>query len=173
MSKGPFVASQFVPTQRNTAEDKAKFGNTYLHFVDAGFQRSLFTKQFYNRLSNCFYHIAHYNIHGFYEVWFTCLSDQLRFLKHTLEFPCYGDPAYTFSDVEREIQREVRRRNYESRYELRVTEERQAIGLALLKRLEAKYRVPASQPDSFPPEIEQSVSPESEPGVPPAQASLF
>jgi hypothetical protein len=60
MSKGPFVASQFVSTQWNTAEQKAKFGNTYLHFVDSGFERSLFTKQFYSRLSNCFFHIAHY-----------------------------------------------------------------------------------------------------------------
>ena len=54
MPKGPFVAAQFVPTQWNTAEAKAKFGNTYLHFVDAEFQRSLFTKQFYNQLSNFF-----------------------------------------------------------------------------------------------------------------------
>jgi hypothetical protein len=45
MPKGPFVASQFVPTQWNTAEAKARFGNTYLHIVDADFQRSLFTKQ--------------------------------------------------------------------------------------------------------------------------------
>jgi hypothetical protein len=173
MPKVPFVAAQFVPTQWNTAEAKAKFGNTYLHFVDSEFQRSLFTKQFYNQLSNCFFHVAHYNLHGFYEVWFTGLANRLRFLEHTLEFPCYGDPAYTFSDVEREIQREVRRRNYVERYELQVAEERQAIELALLKQLEAKYRMPASLPHCFSPAEGPSVDVANEPGVLPAQASLF
>jgi hypothetical protein len=60
MPTGPFTAAQFVSTQWNTAEGKAKFGNTYLHFVDSEFKRTLFTKQFYNQLSNCFFHIAHY-----------------------------------------------------------------------------------------------------------------
>jgi hypothetical protein len=60
MPTGPFTAAQFVSTQWNTTEGKAKFGNTYLHFVDSEFKRTLFTKQFYNQLSNCFFHIAHY-----------------------------------------------------------------------------------------------------------------
>ena len=173
MPQGPFVAAQFVPTQWNTAEAKAKFGNTYLHFVDSEFQRSLFTKQFYNQLSNCFFHIAHCNVHGFYEVWFRALADRLRFLKHTLEFPCYGDPSYTFSDVEREIQREVRRRNYVERYEIRAAEERQALEMALLRQLEAKYKMPASQPCNLSPVEAQPANAASEPAVLPVQASLF
>lgn len=173
MPKGPFDAAQFVPTQWNTAEAKARFGNTYLHFVDAEFQRSLFTKQFYNQLSNCFFHIAHYSVHGFYEEWFTTLADRLRFLKHTLEFPCYGDPSYTFSDVEREIQREVRKRQYVERYEVRVVEETQALEVALLKQLEAKYRTAASVPSGLSPVEGQSADVANEPEVSPVQASLF
>ncbi len=65
-------------------------------------------------------HNAHYNRTQFYEEWFSSLAAQVRFLKHTLRFPCYGDPEYTFSDVERAIQREVVDRNYLARYELRL-----------------------------------------------------
>ena len=60
MSNGPFSASQFIPTKWSTAEDKARFGNTFLHFVESDFARSLFVEKFYSRLSNCFSHIAHY-----------------------------------------------------------------------------------------------------------------
>jgi hypothetical protein len=54
----PFDGPQFVPTQWDTAADKAAFGNTYLQFIESGWNRNLFTKKFYQRLSNCFGHIA-------------------------------------------------------------------------------------------------------------------
>jgi hypothetical protein len=60
MPKGPFDSSQFDPTEWNSASDKAAFGNTLLHFIESDWKRSLFTKSFYQRLSNCFGHIAHY-----------------------------------------------------------------------------------------------------------------
>jgi len=44
MPKGPFNASQFIATEWNSAADKAAFGNTYLHFIESGWKRSLFTK---------------------------------------------------------------------------------------------------------------------------------
>ena len=64
----------------------------------------------------------------------------MRFLEHTLRFPCYGDPEFTFSDVEREVQRELRSRNYLARYQLRLAEEQRAAELTLLQHLEGKYR---------------------------------
>jgi hypothetical protein len=82
MPKGPFTASLFVPTEWSTAADKAAFGNTLLHFVESEWKRGLFTKGFYQRLSNCFRHIAHYDINGSYETWFTCDKDRLGFLKN-------------------------------------------------------------------------------------------
>jgi hypothetical protein len=138
MPKSPFNANQFLATQWNSAEDKAAFGNHFLQFVDAGFPRNLFTKGLYNRLSMCFQNIAHYNIHGFYEEWFTTPNDQLRFLIHTMQSPCYGDPAFTYSDVETAIQTEIRRRNYAESYRFRAAEVQRSAELELLQRLERK-----------------------------------
>ncbi len=56
--------------------------------------------------------------------------------------PCYGDPEYTFSDVERAIQREIVDRNYLAQYELRLAEKQQATNLALLRQSENRYRAP-------------------------------
>ena len=73
----------------------------------------------------------------------------LRFLRHTLAWPCWGDPEFTFCDVERAIQQEIRKRNYLARYELRAAEAVRSGEMETLKRLEAKYRTVAShQPDA-------------------------
>jgi len=76
--------SEFVPTKFSTAQDKADFGNTFLHFIESEWARTAFSKSFYNRLSMCFSHIAHYDAAGFYATWFTTDADRLRFLRHTL-----------------------------------------------------------------------------------------
>jgi hypothetical protein len=71
MPKGPFLPSEFVPTKFSTALDKADFGNAFLHFIESEWKETLFTKTFYNRLSNTFGHIAHFNRTTFYSTWFT------------------------------------------------------------------------------------------------------
>ncbi len=139
MAKGPFSADQLVPTAWSTAEEKAKFGNTFLRFVESNFDRKLFTKSFYQRLSNCFSHIAHYNIFGFYNTWFERDFDRLEFLKHTLRYPCYGDPKFTYSDVERAVQGELERRNLVPVYEQRIAAVRRTHELRELERLKQKY----------------------------------
>ena len=58
----------------------------------------------------------------------------MRFLEKTLKWPCWGDPEYTFSDVERAIQQEVRKRNYLARYQLRVAEAERAREMETLRR---------------------------------------
>lgn len=170
MSKRPFIASEFVATKFSSAAEKAEFGNALLHFIDSGFARNLFTDRLYGRLSNCFGHIARYNSTGFYEEWFLSLTAQVRFLEHTLRFPCYGDPEFTFSDVESEVQREVRNRNYLPRYRLLLAEEQRGAELILLERLERKYRCPAKgleeHPASAPP-------PDGGEAVEPVQGLLF
>ncbi|MDR5727411.1 MAG: hypothetical protein RB191_08295 [Terriglobia bacterium] len=170
MPKGPFLPSDFAATKFSTAADKAEFGNSLLRFIESEWQVALFTKTLYNRLSMCFGHIAHQNRAQFYEEWFSLLAAQVRFLKHTLKFPCYGDPEYTFSDVELEIQREIGSRNYLARYELRLAEERQKADLALLKQLEGKYRTRAGgrEQESQPPD-----SPAVESPSVPVQGVLF
>ena len=96
----------FTPTQWETAEQKEKFFNQFVRFVNGGFKMSLFPKWFYQRLSMCFGHIAHYNQGGFYEEWFSDSGD--RFLSHCLSYRVCGDPEYTYSDVEKELQKWIR-----------------------------------------------------------------
>jgi hypothetical protein len=170
MPKGPFLPSDFTATKFSTAADKAEFGSTLLRFIESDWAPALFTKRFYNRLSMCFGHIAHYNRTQFYEEWFSSLAAQVRFLKHTLRFPCYGDPEYTFSDVEKAIQREIVNRNYLARYELRLVERQQTSDLALLRQLESKYRRPVGERDQ---ELRNTVPPVDQTPVTPIQRSLF
>ena len=96
-----FTAEQFIPTEWNTAEDKAWFANHFIRFVQSDFNWSIFYKKFYTRLMNTFGHIAHYNRLGFYETFFTKEKDKERFIAKTLAFPCYGQPEYTYCDVEK------------------------------------------------------------------------
>jgi hypothetical protein len=170
MPKGPFLPSDFTATKFSTAADKAEFGNTLLRFIESEWASALFTKRFYNRLSMCFGHIAHYNRTQFYEEWFSTLAAQVRFLKHALRFPCYGDPEYTFSDVERAIQREIGNRNHVARYELRLAEEQQATDLALLSQLESKYRAPVGGRDQ---KHQLTAPPADQTPSTPVQGSLF
>ena len=176
MAKGPFSPSEFVPTEFSTAADKADFGNTFLHFLDADCERNLFTKKFYNRLSMTFGHIAHYDIHGFYGTWFTADHHKAAFVQRTLRWPCHGDAKFTFSDVEYAIQRVVRQRNYLAHYELRASDALRSAEVRELERLEAKYRTPTMThgedvvQDHTRPAPEDSEQP---PGAVPVQASLF
>ena len=55
-----FEPHQFIATQWNSAEDKAKFANALMTFIANEFPRRSFTKSLYQRLSNTFGHIAHY-----------------------------------------------------------------------------------------------------------------
>lgn len=99
-----FKAEQFTPTKWESSAQKAKFANHMVKFIDSGFKRTIFPKWFYNRLSMCFGHIAHYNINGFYNVWFETKEDQQNFIYNILNWHCCGDPEYTYSDVEKSIQ---------------------------------------------------------------------
>lgn len=176
MRKGPFLPEDFLPTKFSTAEDKTAFGNTLLHFLEQGCKRELFTSSLYDRLSNCFEHIAHCDRETFYEFWFRTDQDRLRFVQHTLRGRCWPNPAFTFSDVERAIQREIESRGYLARYELQAAVNEHSREMEILQRLEAKYRSAAMPRPAY---EEQSMAPvfeRSEIGagmVPPVQASLF
>ena len=173
MRKALFTADEFIPTAFSTAEDKAAFGNHFFRFIESEWKQTVFTKGFYNRLSMCFSHIAHYNLHEFYAEWFAEDARRLDFLRHTLAYPCYGGAAYTFCDVERAIISELRRRNLVAQYEARVAADVRARELAQLERLQAKYSavpvvvVPVTAPPSHPPQHRPR------PQTAPVQISLF
>jgi hypothetical protein len=106
----------YTPTQWSSAEDKEKFAAQFRKFVAGDFNRKDFPKWFYNRLNQTFGHIAHYNLDGFYDTFFTCARDKLQFIEQTLDWSCVGDPAFTFSDVERDLQRWVKEQDFLSYY---------------------------------------------------------
>lgn len=106
--KKVFTPEQFKASKFSSAADKAKFANHFIHFMGKGYPRSLFPKWFYTRLSMCFGHIAHYHQEGFYSEFFTTELRQCNFIRITMNYPCYGDPEYTYSDVEKAIQEYLR-----------------------------------------------------------------
>ncbi len=134
-----FCPSQFTPTKWQTAEDKARFAKQFVRFVQNDFAIRYFTENFYRRLSNTFGNIAHYNRAGFWDTFFTTTSDTLRFLEQTLQHPCYGDPAWTYSDVERALQAWLKADGTLERYRHRLAEETKAVERAQLARLQRKY----------------------------------
>jgi len=94
----------FTPTQHSTAADKEKFLQHFHRFVLSGYKWTLFHKWFYVRLSMTFGHIAHYDRRGFYSTFFTSPEGIEGFWCVTMGYPCSGDPAYTYCDVEKVIQ---------------------------------------------------------------------
>jgi hypothetical protein len=94
----------FTPTEFSTITDKEHFCEQFQRFVSKGYKKTMFPKWFYTRLSMSFGHIAHYNQGGFYETFFVSDIGEQNFIEQTLAYPCYGDPAFTYSDVERYLQ---------------------------------------------------------------------
>lgn len=88
-------------TQWSTIQDKEKFIKQFERFVKSGYKRTLFPKWFYQRLSCMFGFIAHFNQNGFYSEKFSTPQRIEDFKTRIREWTCYGDPTYTFSDVER------------------------------------------------------------------------
>jgi hypothetical protein len=139
MSNKRFQAESFTPTKWSTAEEKSKFANRLLAFIAADCPESKFTKAFYNRLSQCFGFVAHYDRAGFLAEFFACTADKLRFVRCLTECPCYGSPEFTFSDVERAISVEIRSMNYVDAYEAKLARETETRERQQLAALQAKY----------------------------------
>lgn len=100
--------NQLTATQCYSVEQKKKFVDHFVRFVNSGYKHTLFFDWFYKNLSNTFGHIAHYNKHGFYAEFFESQEGLERFWKHVMQHGCYGDPAYTFVDCEIAIREHYR-----------------------------------------------------------------
>jgi len=134
-----FSHNDFTATKFNSAEDKAKFANHLIKFIQNDFPERMFYKWFYERLSNCFGHIAHYNICGFYEKWFRTTSDKIDFLYNILDHPCYGHAEYTYSDVEKAIKSWLSMTDYLQKLKNRLKDEDEKHERYVYETLKAKY----------------------------------
>lgn len=130
---------KYTPTDFSTSADKEKFEKQFKKLVESGFKRSMFPKWFYTRLSMCFGHIAHYNQEGFYQTWFIDTRWQYEFLEATVKYPCYGDPAYTYSDVEKVLVAWIEEKKFLHIYGGKLIEEIEAQEVKELARLKNKY----------------------------------
>ena len=144
--------ARFIPTQWSSAEDKAQFGDRLLRFIADDCPERLFTKSLYQRLNLSFGHIAHYNRAGFYDYFFSDRHGRIEFLDQTSSFRCYGDPAFTFSDLERAVVGRLRRSGILDWQRRLLTQETAAREKTLLAALLAKHGAPttARAPAPFP-----------------------
>ena len=129
----------YTATEWSTVADKEKFERQFKRFVLSGFKQTQFPKWFYNRLSNCFSHIAHYNQDGFFHVWFSTTEKQKAFLINAARHPCYGQPEYTFCDVEKVLQRWIKDSGLVEKYSVQVAFETELRERELLATLKSKY----------------------------------
>jgi len=145
-----FTAAEFMPTQWASADDKAKFANALMKFIAAEFPRQSFTQPFYRRLSNTFGHIAHGNLTGFYGAFFERDFDKVVFLEQTLSWPHFGDPTFTFSDVEDAVKRRLRAAKVIDIFRMLEADATRRRELATLARLQEKYGARTLPPDPAP-----------------------
>lgn len=134
-----FEPTQFKDTQYDDAATKAAFANQFAAFVERGFPHHLFTRTFYERLSNTFGHIAHYNRGGFWAEFFDTPEDRKRFVEVCLNHIPAGDPKYCYSDVEAALQKWMRGQKVLEAVTAQLTGEVERRERAELARLKAKY----------------------------------
>ena len=137
--KPRFTADMFVASKFSTADEKADFANKLMAFIEGGFEERKFTKALYRRLSMTFGFIAHFDAANYWAEYFTRTEDKTRFLEQIVTFPCYGDPEYTFSDVEKAVKSRVRHMGFHDYYVDLARTVAEAAERATLARLQAKY----------------------------------
>lgn len=133
---------EWTPTRFSTAEDKQKFYDHCIKFIENGFKRTQFPQWFYSRLSNCFGHIANYDIDDFYSVWFSHPTRQSEWLRFIEKRRVVGDPEYTYSDVERKLQEWIIIHKPADPIQAEIDREIEKTEREMLARLIAKYGVP-------------------------------
>jgi hypothetical protein len=162
MRKQFFDESEFTATKWESASLKAEFANKLLNFILKDFPETLFSEKLYNRLSNTFGNIAHYSRTGFYGYWFSNSLQKAQFIENILRWPCWGDPEYTYSDVERALQHKVHELNLLQAARQRAADDVKRAELAVLDRLQKKYQsatvVPVPQPITVTPTTGEQLS---------------
>lgn len=133
-------AEQFMATKFDRPEDKTKYCEALIRFIEKDFPREGFTNRLYEGLHvYLFGHIAHFNKHGFYAEWFSSTRNKVAWFENALQYCPLGDPAYTWSDVERVLRRYFKQQRYLETYQARLAKEIEAAERAMLARLKEKY----------------------------------
>lgn len=143
---------QFTPTKWDDTSIKAKFGNHLLRFVAEDFPEHMFTQKFYERLSNTCGHIAHFNKIGFWDEFFRTRATKIEFIEQTMGHPCYGDPAWTYSDVERIIRARLKLSGLLDWHKRLLAQENEARDRAEYHRLAQKFAPAPARNEPMPPE---------------------
>jgi len=147
-----FTANDFTPTKWHSASDKADFANALLKFIAQDFSRAKFHNALYRRLSSTFGHIAHYDRNGFYETFFLDAKGKIAFLEQCVNWPCFGDPTYTYCDVERAVIGRLKSADILTLLQSQTRIEQRQTDLALLAKLKARYE-PAATPSTPDPSL--------------------
>lgn len=134
-----FTADQFTPTEHADAKAKARFANQFVAFVKSDFTHTKFPNWFYTRLSMTFGHIAHYNQHGFFDTFFSTPKGKVRFIQVCFQHPCYGQPEFTFCDVEKALQEWMREEEITDKYITLLFQDTETRERQQLADLKAKY----------------------------------
>ena len=111
----------------------------FLRFISSDCPRHQFTLRFYRQLIHCFGYVSFYDLDGFWTEFFSTAAGKVEFIEQALAWPCYGEPGTTWSDVEREISRRLRRTELLSLYQQRRCADQDTAERAELARLLAKY----------------------------------
>lgn len=91
----------FVATEWDRPEEKMKCYKWLKKFMLAGCPKTVWRKGAYHWLyRHLFGHIAHYDMYGFWGTWFERERDCHKWADSVANRACYGDPEYTWSDVE-------------------------------------------------------------------------
>ncbi len=133
------TAADFKPTKFTPAETKAWFACHFLRFVSCDFPKHHFTQRFYSQVMHTFGMVAHFNSIGFWTEYFTTTAGKVEFIDQVIHHHCFGDPAHTFSDVEREIIRRLRQVDLLGFYRGRSRAERDVADRAEFTRLKARF----------------------------------
>jgi hypothetical protein len=133
------TADQFTPTKWEDAATKAKFGNHLLRFIAEDFPEPMFTQKLYQRLSNTSGHSAHHDKSGFWAEFFMHRATKIVFLEQTIAYPCWGDSAWTYSDVERVIRARLKQSGVIDWHRQLLAQETEARERAEYQRLAQKF----------------------------------
>jgi len=140
MNRHPLNWPPFTTTPWATPEDKRRFADRFVAFVEAGFPVTRFNKKFYRQLCQMFGHIAHFDRDGFYAAFFTSAHGKLEFIEHLFgHWVGVGDPAATWSDVEQAIAEVAEERGWLERASREAAEAVRRTELTLLADLAARY----------------------------------